>query len=489
MSSPPGSSREHRAPTAGSALDLDRPLDTALVAALVELIPDAAIVVDDGGRIRHANHLAAELFGYAPGELAGSDLDQLIPETLRESHRGHLGRYVRAQEVRPMGSGLDLRGRRQDGREFPVDVSLAPLATDGGTIFVAAIRDLTERRREQAAQAHLAAIVESTNDAIAATTPDGIVTSWNAGAERLLGYTADEMMGQPIFVVVADEFRAPLVAARQRVLGGERVSAFESRRRRKDGTLVDVEVTLSAITDRGGEVRGVSGVFRDITERRRAEAELARVQRDLAELALLGDRERIARDLHHRVIQRVFACGMTLQSVAALAVRPEVAERIRHIIDELDAVTTEIRSTIFALEQRQQEVGRLRRRVLSLAHDAGADLGHDPIVRFSGPVDTAVPPEVGKHVEAVVREALANVARHAHASATTVDLAVDGELVVTVADNGIGMTDTTGSGGLDELRSRATELGGWMTVVSNSRGGTTLEWRVSLAGTAGKGRP
>src|SRR3546814_2175428 len=91
-----------------------------------------------------------------------------------------------------MGAGLDLHGRRKAGTEFPVDISLALIATESGTIVVAAIRDLTERRREQAAQAHLAAIVESTNDAVAATDLAGIVSSWNPGAERLLGFRAEE---------------------------------------------------------------------------------------------------------------------------------------------------------------------------------------------------------------------------------------------------------------------------------------------------------
>src|SRR3546814_18935492 len=146
-----------------------------------------------------------------------------------------------------MGAGLDLHGRRKAGTEFPVDISLALIATESGTIVVAAIRDLTERRREQAAQAHLAAIVESTNDAVAATDLAGIVSSWNPGAERLLGFSAAEMIGRSIFTVVDDAFTAPMAAARERVGAGEQVGPFGTRRGDTDG-----QVGNAAGGERGG---------------------------------------------------------------------------------------------------------------------------------------------------------------------------------------------------------------------------------------------
>src|SRR3546814_3740372 len=139
------------------------------------------------------------------------------------------------------------------------------------------------------------------------------------------------MIGRSIFTVVDEAFTAPLAAARERVSAGEHVGSFETRRRDKDGHAVEVEVTLSAIHDADGRIVGISGVFRDISERRRAEAELAQAQRAREELMMLADRERIARDLHDLVIQRVFAAGMSLPPVANPTARPALAEPANHL--------------------------------------------------------------------------------------------------------------------------------------------------------------
>src|SRR3546814_4709545 len=146
----------------------DRLLDFTLVEAVVELIPDPVIGVDRGGTICVANQLATELFGYDSSDLVGGKLERLVPDRARLQHRRHREGFEREPSVRQMGAGLDLHGRRKDGTEFPVDISLAPIATESGPLVVAADRDLTERRREPAAPAHLAALVESTDPAGAA---------------------------------------------------------------------------------------------------------------------------------------------------------------------------------------------------------------------------------------------------------------------------------------------------------------------------------
>jgi PAS domain S-box-containing protein len=343
--------------------------------------------------------------------------------------------------------------------------------------------DPTDRQRQRIAEAHLAAIVDSTTDAIAATNLAGVITSWNRGAERLLGYPADEIIGRPIYTVVVDELRERLARLREQVLDGGTVEPFESRRRRKDGTEVDVEVTLSAIHDRNGTLLGVSAIFRDITERRRAEADRARAQHEHEALAMLADRERIARDLHDLVIQRVFAAGLSLHAATALA-NARLAPRLRQVCDELDDVITEIRTTIFGLEHRHTGDG-FRGAVLDLATGAAPTLGHEPVVRFDGAVDD-VPRHIAEHAVAVLREAFANVARHAHATATTVEVSAGDHLAVTVADNGVGLATTTRISGLRNLRSRATALGGHLDLRTRPHGGTRLTWTVPLASTPGR---
>jgi len=455
-------------------------LDWSLLETVLQLSPDPALAVDGRGRIQAVNRLAAELFGYGPDELAGASLETLVPERFRGAHTQHRSGYTASPHARRMGAGLDLWGRRKDGSEFPVDISLAPVAGPEGTVVVAAVRDMTERRQEQAAQAQLAAIVESTDDAVIAVDVEGQVTSWNRGAEQLLGYRADEVVGRPVALLVPEDRLDELADCHRRVLEGRRVEPFETLRRGKDGSEVEVEVVLSAMRDRStGAVLGMSELVRDITERRRAQAELDRAQREHERFAMLADRERIARDLHDLVIQRIFAAGMALQSILGQVDRPEARDRVNGVVDELDATITEIRSTIFELEHHAHAPA-LRAGVLDAAEGAAHTLGHEPVVRFDGPVDSAVPPSIAEQVLTVLREALSNVARHAQATSTRVDLSVDGDLVLRVADNGVGMDGATRTSGLRNMRRRAEALGGTQKISAPSGGGTLLEWRVPL---------
>ena len=457
----------------------DRHLDWSLLETVMQLSPDAALAVDSAGTIRAVNRLATDLFGYEAGDLVGSELEILLPERFRAGHGAHRDGYSETPRSRRMGVGLDLWGRRKDGSEFPVDISLAPLAGSEGVATVAAVRDMSERRRDEAARAQLAAIVESTDDAVISSTVDGIITSWNPGAERLLGYSADEIVGRPTLELVPDSLRSELAASRQRIFNGERVEPYETHLLRKDGSIVDVEVRLSIIRDRLGRTIGISGAMRDITARRKARTKLLLAQQEHEELLVLSDRDRIARDLHDLVIQRIFAAGMALQATANRVDDPDVAERISGVMDQLDRTIAEIRSTIFGLEQHRPT--SMRQRVLEMTRDAAGSLGHEPKVHFAGPVDSAVPGQIMDNVLAVLRESLSNVSRHAGATATEVELCVDDDVVLRVTDNGKGISDTRRSSGLRNIRERATALGGTLRINGSPRGGTELEWRVPLA--------
>ena len=214
--------------------------------------------------------------------------------------------------------------------------------------------------------------------------------------------------------------------------------------------------------------------------------ENARLHTRVRELALLEDRERIARDLHDTVIQRLFATGLRLQGAARLVGVPEVAERITQAVDDLDLTVKHIRTAIFGLEASPRSAGGLRARVLSLVTEAGGALGFDPQVLFEGPVD-ALAEEVATEVLAVLREALANAARHAGASRVQVELAVGPEagVVLRVIDNGRGLGRRRAGGkGLANMATRASGLGGVMSAGPGPQGGTVIEWRVP----AGAGR-
>jgi signal transduction histidine kinase len=210
----------------------------------------------------------------------------------------------------------------------------------------------------------------------------------------------------------------------------------------------------------------------------------ARLHARVRDVAILEDRERIARDLHDTVIQRLYATGMTLTATLRYAVKPEVTERIRGAIDDLDTTMRDIRSTIFALQTADRGEQGLRADVLRLAQRSENALGFAPRVAFDGLVDSVVPEAVGDHLLAALREALTNAARHAKASRVVVEVAVEGDdVVLRVTDDGVGVSATRPGGlGLSNLTERAEVLGGSCTVEPGETGGTVVTWRVPVRG-------
>jgi len=211
--------------------------------------------------------------------------------------------------------------------------------------------------------------------------------------------------------------------------------------------------------------------------------ENARLHGRVRELVLLEDRERIARDLHDTVIQRLFATGLTLQGAVRLTQRPEVAERIQQAVEDLDDTVREIRTAIFELHTPRGPGISLRRQFLDLVDEMASVLGFSPVLRFDGPVDTMVPSDVGEQARAVLREALSNVARHAGATHVDVDVvAKDGILSVIVADNGTGLPaeHRVGGRGMGNMASRAQALGGSFSAEPRAGGGTVVEWLVPV---------
>ncbi len=483
----------------------------------------------------------------------------------------------------------------------------------------------------------LAAIVASSDDGIISTDLDGVVRSWNAGAAALLGWTAVEMIGRPVKMIVPANRHPELDSVLSRVAAGLPAPTRDTWRLHRDGHQVDVAVLVSLIRDAAGHPTGFAAVLRDITERKLAEREqrrllaeatrrerwlaaisevrlallgggsldgwldllvrqaadlsraegaavllpdeeqgsqltlrttrgllaapgagddaaltsglaaavfesgrarstagelggpaqlavplttsngvtgvllvvragtgapfdaedirmvegfaaqaalaleLARARADREQLALLADRERIARDLHDHVIQRLFAVGMSLQAVTGALEEGMVLTRIDSAVDELDATIRQIRSAIFSLEvQARRQPAGTRSRVLQVANEATAALGFSPRLQFSGPIDTRVPEAVVPDLLAVVREGLSNIARHAQATTAEVRLQVGDELVVCISDDGRGLGPTRRRSGLRNLQARATQRGGSFDLGDVPGGGLLLRWTVPL---------
>ncbi len=211
--------------------------------------------------------------------------------------------------------------------------------------------------------------------------------------------------------------------------------------------------------------------------------ENARLHEQARIVGLLDERERIARDLHDDVIQRMFATGLSLQAAAQLVTDPIAVERIMRAVDELDVSIRQVRSTIFELNQRWSSQSSVRSEIHDVCDEAADTLGFKPTCHIDGPVDSAVSELICQHLLLCLREALSNVARHAHATLVEVRVAVrDGRVRLSVTDDGLGYEPTPGqrSSGVDNMAVRAESLDGRFSIVPRSDGGTVVEWDVPI---------
>jgi signal transduction histidine kinase len=214
--------------------------------------------------------------------------------------------------------------------------------------------------------------------------------------------------------------------------------------------------------------------------------ENARLHERIQEFALLHDRERIARDLHDTVIQRLFATGLGLQGLARMVDEVEVADRIQGAVDDLDATIREIRRVIFELQAHERGNLSVRVRVLALAAEMTPTLGFEPRVHFDGPIDTIVGPALAEHLLAALRELLSNVTRHARATAVEIRVRAGLEVTLTVIDDGAGLEGARGIGrGIANLAERAKSRGGSFTLRPGVERGMVAVWSVPREKRAG----
>lgn len=256
--------------------------------ALVELAPDAVIVADQDGIVTMVNQQTERILGYGREDLVGQSVDVLVPAVQRGRHHEHREAFWHAPATRPMGTGLDLKAVRADGTEIAVDVSLSPVPTAGGTYVMALVRDVTERRLEEERLANLAAIVESSDDAIFSTGADGVITSWNRGGERIYGHPAEAAIGRSSTALAPPTHRDAWQSVLERVVVGERVEHFDTMQVRADGMVFPATISVAPIVDRHGAVVGMSVITRDVTEQVEAQRTLAESESRLRESEALA---------------------------------------------------------------------------------------------------------------------------------------------------------------------------------------------------------
>src|ERR1700733_765545 len=203
--------------------------------ALLEAAPDAIVVVNQSGRIVLVNAQAEILFGYRRAELIGQPAEILVSEHSRSRISEQHSRFLAVPPERSTAVGLELFGLRKDGGEFPAEIRLSPVHTEQGTLVSSAIRDISGRRRTEEDLRRLASIVTCSDDAIIGKTLEGIITSWNAGAERMYGYSAKEAIGKSVTMLVSADHVDEVLGVLERLKRGEIVDHFETLRMRRDG--------------------------------------------------------------------------------------------------------------------------------------------------------------------------------------------------------------------------------------------------------------
>ncbi|HZX33157.1 MAG TPA: MASE3 domain-containing protein [Rhodocyclaceae bacterium] len=243
---------------------------------------DAMVVIDDGGRVVIWNPAATRMFGYEADEAIGSGMhDLIVPERFRRGIAEGLATFAQTGTGPIVGKTLEMMARRRDGGEFPVELAVSAVQIRSRWHAVGIIRDITDRKAAVQAQEQLAAIVESSQEAIVGESLDGVVITWNAGAEHLYGYTAAEMVGRSVKAFVPADRQHELAILIARAGRGEMVESLETQRIGKDGRRIDVSLTLSPIRDPHGAVTGISAFAHDISRRKAAENAQLRLNRRL----------------------------------------------------------------------------------------------------------------------------------------------------------------------------------------------------------------
>jgi PAS domain S-box-containing protein len=341
----------------------------ARTTSILEASLDGIVTIDHEGRVVEFNPAAERTFGYRRAEVLGRILaETILPPAYAEQHRRGLAHYLATGEARMLNRRVEVTALRADRTEISVELAITRIATSGPPMFTGFIRDISRRKEAETAIRQFAAIVETAQDAIIGKTLDGVITSWNPGAERLYGYTADEAIGRSISLLLPPERGDELTDILDRLSKNERIDHYETLRQRKDQTVIDVSLSISPIKDADGQVVGAATIARDITERKQA---ATRIQ----ELNI---------DLERRVVERTSVLADTLEQLKLAHVQLEqegwaLQRANKHKSDFLASMSHELRTPLNAiigfsevmLDRTESEVSTEQRKAF-LGHIQGS---------------------------------------------------------------------------------------------------------------------
>jgi PAS domain S-box-containing protein len=402
-------------------------------------------------------------------------LDNVHPDDVKRCVEEYELYFDRRQTFR-----MEYRMRRYDGQYRWIIDSGAPRYNEDGSFagYIGSALDVTERKLAEESQARLAAIVESSEDAIISKTLDGIITSWNTGAQHLFGYTSEEVIGRPITSIIPPELRDEERKILAKVKSGEPAQHFETVRVTKAGKKVNVSLGISPIRDATGKIVGAAKIARDITQRKSAERELINVRRRLA-YAQEEERARIGRELHDDINQRLAMLAIEIDQLQihfpkSAAVRNRrLTDLKQRLIDASGGVQALSHQLHPAQLQYLGLVGSMRSFCRDFSERQGIKLD------FTAEHIPDVPDDLSLSFFRVVQEAMHNAAKHGEAQQIKVSLSSSStELQLTISDNGKGFDPNEAMAheglGLISMRERMRLIGGAIAIQSAAGGGTTI---------------